>query len=266
MKKPVKPKSAPEHIKDLKPDPENLRLHNPRNVGMIRDALGEVGAARSIVIDETNTVLAGNATLEAAGEAGITKLQVVDADGETIVAVRRTGLTARQKKRLAAFDNRTAELATWDTTNVADLLAADAKAFEGMFAEDEIAQLLGTDNDNTYTSKTVSPVYTPKGERPPLTALVDHQKADELLAGIDAAKLPEGVTQFLKLAAERHTVFNFRQIAEFYCHADAKVQDLMERSGLVIIDFKKAIEYGFVYMTEKLGALADQEEAANGNA
>jgi len=30
---------------------------------------------------------------------------------------------------------------------------------------------------------------------------------------------------------------------------------------LVIIDFNKAIEYGFVHLTERLGELADLEEA-----
>jgi hypothetical protein len=73
--------------------------------------------------------------------------------------------------------------------------------------------------------------------------------------------LPDEVAEFLRFAAERHTVFNFRQIAEFYCHADATVKDLFEKSGLVIIDFDKAIENGFVHMTEKLGELADREEA-----
>ena len=63
----------------------------------------------------------------------------------------------------------------------------------------------------------------------------------------------------MRFAAERHTVFNFGQVAEYYCHADATLQDLMERSGLVIIDFDKAIEYGFVHLTERLGALADLE-------
>src|SRR5690349_25083987 len=65
------------HIKDLTPDPANARQHNPRNVGMIQDALQEVGAARSIVIDEAGTILAGNATVEAAAAAGITRVQVV---------------------------------------------------------------------------------------------------------------------------------------------------------------------------------------------
>ncbi len=140
----AKPKSKPDstHIKDLKPDEKNLRAHNPRNVGMIAESLQEVGAARSIVIDEDNNILVGNGTVDAAGQAGITKLHVVDADGETIVAVRRTGLTARQKNRLAAYDNRTSELATWDSTNIADLLAEDAKALEGMFAEDELTAIL----------------------------------------------------------------------------------------------------------------------------
>jgi len=120
--------------------------------------------------------------------------------------------------------------------------------------------------DTTYTNKIIAPVYEPKGERPPLSALIDRGKTAELIDGINAAELPDDVKEFLRLAAERHTVFNFRQIAEYYCHADAVLQDLMERSGLVIIDFKKAIEYGFVHLTERLGQLADLEEVNDGDA
>ena len=98
-------------VATLKPDPANVRRHTPRNVGMIETALREVGAARSIVIDENDTVLAGNATIAAAAAAGIERVQVVEADGETLVAVRRRGLTPEQKARLALYDNRAAELA-----------------------------------------------------------------------------------------------------------------------------------------------------------
>ena len=111
-------------ISDLTPDAQNARAHNPRNVGMIVNALHEVGAARSIVIDEDGNILAGNATIEAAAEAGIEDLQIVEADGETIVAVRRTGLTDAQKTRLKYFDNRTAELADWNP----DVILADLEA------------------------------------------------------------------------------------------------------------------------------------------
>src|SRR6476661_2237868 len=111
------------HLKDLVPDPQNRRKRTPRNVGMIVEALHQVGAARSIVIDEAGEILAGNGVVEAAAEAGMTKLHVVDADGTTIVAVRRSGLTPAQKRALAIYDNRAAELAEWDT----EQLAADLK-------------------------------------------------------------------------------------------------------------------------------------------
>jgi len=131
------------HIKDLVPDPNNRRKHTPRNVGMIVEALHKVGTGRSIVIDENNEVLAGNATIEAAGEAGITDLKVVEAKGSELVAVRRTGLSEAQKRDLALYDNRTGELAEWD---VGQLLkdAEDGLDLSPFFYEDELADLLET--------------------------------------------------------------------------------------------------------------------------
>jgi ParB-like chromosome segregation protein Spo0J len=136
------------HIGQLTHDPENARKHNPRNIGTIQDALQSVGAARSIVVDEAGVILAGNGVIEAAAAAGIERVKVVDTDGETIVAVRRTGLTPEQKKRLAYFDNRTAELADWDIEQIlADRDAGFDLAAVG-FDADELAGLLaGEDTD-----------------------------------------------------------------------------------------------------------------------
>src|SRR3972149_4161612 len=122
-KRPSAHRVALRHIKDLTLDPVNRRSHNPRNSGMMVDALHQVGAARSIVIDEDNVILAGNGVTEAAAEAGITKLRVIEAHGDELIAVRRRGLTAEQKRHLAMADNRTAELATWNT----EQLAADLR-------------------------------------------------------------------------------------------------------------------------------------------
>ncbi len=133
------------NLGDLTPDPRNARLHNPRNVGMIEAALHEVGAARSIVIDEDGVVLAGNATIEAAAQAGIERVQVVDADGETIIAVRRRGLTPEQKTKLALFDNRTAELAEWDAGVLSEL--ATETDLSQLFRPDELAALLAETPD-----------------------------------------------------------------------------------------------------------------------
>lgn len=107
---------------------------------MIESALREVGAARSIVIDEAGTVLAGNATIEAAAAAGIERVQIVDADGETLVAVRRRGLSDEQKTRLALYDNRTAELAEWDSGALTRLAEENAALLNGLFTNDELTK------------------------------------------------------------------------------------------------------------------------------
>jgi hypothetical protein len=129
------------HVKDLIPDPDNARSHNERNIGMLADALQQVGAARSIVVDEHGVILAGNGTIEAAAQVGITKVQIVDADGETIVAVRRTGLTPEQKTKLALYDNRTAELATWNP-DVLKNLHAEGVNLDPLFSAVEQEKLL----------------------------------------------------------------------------------------------------------------------------
>ena len=109
---------------------------------MVVDALHAVGAARSIVIDEDGVILAGNGVVEAAGEAGITRLRVVEADGQEIIAVRRAGLSEAQKRHLAMTDNRAAELAEWDATQLrADLDAGlDLKPW---FSEAELKDVFG---------------------------------------------------------------------------------------------------------------------------
>ena len=125
----------------LVPDPANRRKHPARNLEMITASLRSVGTGRSIVIDETNEVLAGNGVLEAAPQAGISKVRIIDVDADTIIAVRRTGLSADQKRELAIYDNRSAELAEWDI----EQLRADVNAglaLEPFFFEDELANLL----------------------------------------------------------------------------------------------------------------------------
>ena len=111
-----------------------------------------------------------------------------------------------------------------------------------------------TDNDDgIYTKKIQIPIYQPTGEKPTLEQLVDRSKTVELIKEIDDAEgVPQDVKAFLRQSAQRHSIFDYEKIAEYYAHAPAEVQALMEKSALVIIDFNKAIENGFVAMSEKL--------------
>ena len=101
-------------------------------------------------MDEDNVVLAGNGVLEAAGQAGITKLQIVEADGETIIAVKRRGLTKKQKIQLAIADNRANELSEWEPDVLADLLKdLDAEDLQKLALTDADLKAMDLLNDES---------------------------------------------------------------------------------------------------------------------
>lgn len=120
-------------------------------------------------------------------------------------------------------------------------------------------QILYNKSMGIYTSKIKSPVYEIKGEKPKLDEMVDATKFKELIEKIDASVAPEGVKKFLRIAASRHVKYNYAKIAEYYAHASPAIQDLFEQSALVIIDFDKAIEGGFVQMNKRLMEIRQEE-------
>ena len=101
-------------ISSLQSDQKNARRRTDRSSTLIKESISRYGAARSIVIDEENRVLAGNGTIEGAKAAGIKNVRIIETDGDEIIAVKRTGLTEEQKVGLAIADNRTSDLSEWD--------------------------------------------------------------------------------------------------------------------------------------------------------
>ena len=108
------------------------------------------------------------------------------------------------------------------------------------------------DKEELYTSLIPKPVYEPRGIQPHLGQLVDLSKVNRLIREIEASELPEDVKAFLKVAAYRHAVFNYENIADYYANTDAATQKLMEASALVIIDFNDAIARGFVKISKAI--------------
>ena len=88
-------------INDLKGDHKNARKRTDRSASLIQKSLEKFGAARSIVIDEDNRILAGNGTIEGAKKAGLENVRVIETDGREIIAVKRTGLSEDEKVGLA---------------------------------------------------------------------------------------------------------------------------------------------------------------------
>jgi DNA modification methylase len=129
-------------IKDLKSDHKNARKRTDRSAKLIAESLQRYGAARSIVIDEDNRILAGNGTIEGAKAAGIQNIRVIETDGTEIIAVKRTGLSEDEKIGLALADNRTSDLSDWDKDMLQQLSAEHDIA--PWFDADDLAEILGT--------------------------------------------------------------------------------------------------------------------------
>lgn len=231
---------------------------------MLETSLEKNGAGRSIVVDKNGVIIAGNKTAQVAHEIGIDDIQVVQTSGDKLVVVQRVDLDMedpedRRARNLAFADNRVGEVdLSWNPDKMAAFVqTAD---YADYMKPDELKKILeasgagqgggGDSGDDVYTSKITAPIYTPKGEKPEPGSLYDDTKTKALLGNIQKAKLPDDVKAFLIVAAQRHTVIDFGAVAEYYAHADRELQRLMEDSALVIIDFKRAIELGYVALSE----------------
>ena len=223
----------------IKPYERNPRK-NDKAVEKVAKSILEFGFNQPLVLDADNTIVVGHTRWKAAKKLNLTKVPVLymppDIDPDRVKAYR-------------IADNKLNELADWDE----DLLIKELQDITDSIGNVEITGFsdrvfddMKIKNDQQYTKKIDTPIYTPKGLCPKISDLYNRQHTDRLLEDIKNSNAPEDIKKFLKLAAYRHTEFNYSLIAEYYCHADAEIQKLIEDSALVIIDFDRAIELGYV--------------------
>jgi hypothetical protein len=259
------PASQVEHrpIDSLVPYARNARQHSDAQVAQIAASMQEWGWTTPILVDENSRIIAGHGRVLAGMKLGLAYVPVMVARGWSEAKIRAYVIA----------DNRLAENSTWNDEllrlELADLrIEGFDLALMGFEAAD-LADLFDTKPDaatvNEYTKKINTPIYEPKGDQPAIGELADSGKALELMQAIQASAVSDAEKQFLIAAAQRHVVFDYRNIAEYYCHASPEMQELMEASALVIIDFDKAIEGGFVKMTRELGELCPDIDTGSGD-
>jgi hypothetical protein len=246
-------------IDDLTPWEDNPRV-NDAAVEHVRESIKRFGFASPIVARKADgMVIAGHTRLRAATELGLDR-----------VPVRFLDLDPADARMLALADNRIGEVADWDDDllrKVMEDLANEPDLDLSVLGwdEDELSALMGEDpegSEEVYTAKVESPIYEPTGDCPEEADLYDEGKARDLIARIQEVDLPDEVRAFLLAAAARHTVFRYDRIAEYYAHAPPETQELMEDSALVIIDFHRAVELGFVKLSGELAnAFKDEHDA-----
>lgn len=105
-------------ITALVPDDLNFNKGTQYGEHLMDESLRQFGLGRSILIDKNNRIIAGNKTHEKAGELGFDRVLVVETDGQTLVAVKRTDvdLDTEKGRALALADNATGKAnLSWDT-------------------------------------------------------------------------------------------------------------------------------------------------------
>lgn len=240
---------------DIIPYENNPRV-NDMAVNKVAMSLEQYGWQQPLVVDSEGIVIAGHTRLKAAMKLGMETCTVVVADK----------LTPEQVRAYRIADNRTGELAEWDH----DKLVEEIQGLHDLGFDVELTGFSMNDldidgesgdgdSDENYSRKIEVPIYEPKGEKPLVAELLDRSKTNKLIAEIDNTDFHDETKQFLRDAAERHTIFNFRKVADFYAHSDPAVQNLMEKSALVIIDMEKGIENGFVTLTQEISKLYESE-------
>ena len=127
-------------INSLFSDHKNARKRTDQSAKLIEESVKRYGAARSIVIDEDNRILAGNGTIEGAKAAGLKNVRIIETDGTEVIAVRRTGLSEDEKVGLALADNRTSDLSDWDQEMLRKL--SEEHDLEPWFDQDDLEELL----------------------------------------------------------------------------------------------------------------------------
>lgn len=225
-------------IEDIKPNTENPRLIKDfkftKLVQSVKD-FPKMLELRPIVVNDDNVILGGNMRYKACVEAGIKEVTIVKAKD----------LTEEQQKEFIVKDN--VGFGEWDWDVLANEWDVQKLDEWGLPLPD-----IKLEAEDIYTRKIKAPIYEPNGIRPNIKDLVNTKKTSELIKQIDESNIGEEEKEFLKMCAYRHLVFDYSKIADLYANSEKDLQELIEKSGLVIIDFKKAIENGFVEMTEQL--------------
>lgn len=180
-------------IESLTPYQRNPRTHSDKQIDQIAASIETFGFVNPVLIDATNTVIAGHGRLRAAKQLGMA----------TVPTIRLGHLSESQARALVIADNKLAELAGWDE----DLLTLELQSLTELAAESdldfdmsvigfddaELERLLQTEKDGATDDDDIPSDVEKRCEAGDLWQLGDHR----LLCGDatnaeDVARLLDG--------------------------------------------------------------------------
>jgi len=241
-------------ITELNPAEYNPRQLTDKQYKQLKKSLKTFGCVEPVVVNSNpmrkDVIIGGHQRCIVWADLGNDTIPTVEIElGEA----EEMELNVRLNKNTGEFDMDT-------LSNYFDVDLLKEWGFEeyelGMAYDD-----LEGEEDENYSRKVEAPIYEPSLEKWEEYQLVDDLKYEKLITQIEGSEITTEQKDFLKRAATRHLVFNYRKVADYYSNTNKEMQILMENSGLVIIDFDKAIENGFIEVTEELNKLYKKDYA-----
>ncbi len=216
--------------------------YNPRQLTKdqyqnLKDSISRFGLVDPIIVNSNkerkNIIVGGHQRVKVAKDMDIEFVPVIEVD-----------LSYDKERELNVRLNK--NTGEWDMDVLANMFDMD-ELIDWGFNEKELNIF---SDDEIYSKKIKSPIYEVKNSKPLISDVTDEEKKDTLIEKIEKSKATKEEKEFLKKAAMRHCVFNYAKIADYYVHSNNEMKQLMEESALVIVDYEKAIENGYVQMTE----------------
>jgi len=89
-------------ITDVHFDNANINQGTEYGMSLLTKSLQEVGLVRSVAVDKNNVLIAGNKTVEVAGQMGIEKVVEIETDGTELIVVKRKDLDINEERGIKA--------------------------------------------------------------------------------------------------------------------------------------------------------------------
>lgn len=149
--------------KELVPYAMNARVHSEHQVELIARSIEEFGFVNPVLIDGSNTIIAGHGRLMAAARLGMDQVPVIMLDY----------LSERQRRALVLADNEIASKASWDMEKLSQELSA--------LADDEYdLSVIGFDEQELDAILRDDAGILPEGFGQPSTITIpEHQRRTE---------------------------------------------------------------------------------------
>lgn len=234
-----------QHLKFYEKNPKN---HTDKDIDLIIKSIKRNGWGDALLVcPETMEVLSGNGRLMAAQKLGMEQVPVIYAP---------KGLSEKQKADLVIASNKLVESSGYNNNleELIEMYEIDPKEFGIELEKQKIEE-----EKEDFKFDTTIPQYKIKGENVDIEECFECGETNNLIKTINDSSVTEKEKILLIIGAYRRSILNYRKIAEYYVtKASGEMQALMEKMGLVIIDYDDAIANGFTTLTEELGDMIDE--------